>query len=92
MLQILDIKKSFGDLHVLRGVDLDVEQGDVVAIIGPSGSGKTTLLRCINFLEKADSGTLIFDNEKFEFDNQKRDCAPAPQNGVRVPKLQSVFK
>ena len=42
--------------------------GDVVAIIGPSGSGKTTLLRCINFLEKADSGTLIFDNEKFEFD------------------------
>lgn len=68
MLQILDIKKSFGDLHVLRGVDLDVEQGDVVAIIGPSGSGKTTLLRCINFLEKADSGTLIFDNEKFKFD------------------------
>ena len=53
MLQILDIKKSFGDLHVLRGVDLDVEQGDVVAIIGPSGSGKTTLLRCINFLEKS---------------------------------------
>ena len=68
MLQILDIKKSFSELHVLRGVDLDVEQGDVVAIIGPSGSGKTTLLRCINFLEKADSGTLIFDNEKFEFD------------------------
>lgn len=68
MLQILDIKKSFGELHVLRGVDLDVEQGDVVAIIGPSGSGKTTLLRCINFLERADSGTLIFDNEKFEFD------------------------
>ena len=68
MLQILDIKKNFGELHVLRGVDLDVEQGDVVAIIGPSGSGKTTLLRCINFLEKADSGTLIFDNEKFEFD------------------------
>ena len=46
MLQILDKKKSFGELHVLRGVDLDVEQGDVVAIIGPSGSGKTTLLRC----------------------------------------------
>ena len=45
-----------------------INEGDVVAIIGPSGSGKTTLLRCINFLEKADSGTLIFDNEKFEFD------------------------
>lgn len=94
MLQILDIKKSFGELHVLRGVDLDVEQGDVVAIIGPSGSGKTTLLRCINFLEKADSGTLIFDNEKFEFDKitKKEIARLAPQNGVRVPKLQSVFE
>ncbi|HAY64070.1 MAG TPA: peptide ABC transporter ATP-binding protein, partial [Ruminococcaceae bacterium] len=63
MLQILDIKKSFGELHVLRGVDLDVEQGDVVAIIGPSGSGKSTLLRCINLLEEADSGHIWFDGQ-----------------------------
>ena len=76
MLQILDIKKSFGDLHVLRGVDLDVEQGDVVAIIGPSGSGKTTLLRCINFLEKADSGTLILITKNSNsIRSPKRDCA-----------------
>lgn len=53
-------------LEVLRGVDLSVEKGDVVAILGPSGSGKTTLLRCLNFLETADSGTLIFDGERFE--------------------------
>ncbi len=63
MLEIRDIHKSFGALEVLRGVDLQVEQGEVVAILGPSGSGKTTLLRCINFLERADAGTMVFDGE-----------------------------
>lgn len=66
MLEIKHIKKSFGSLSVLKGVDITVEQGDVVAILGPSGSGKTTLLRCINFLENADEGTLIFGREKYE--------------------------
>ena len=58
MLQIRGIQKSFGAQEVLCGVDLDVMQGDVIAILGPSGSGKTTLLRCINFLETADGGTI----------------------------------
>ena len=53
------------ELPVLRGVDLTVEKGDVVAILGPSGSGKTTLLRCLNFLETADAGQLVFDGESF---------------------------
>ena len=53
-------------LDVLNGVDLTVNKGDVVAILGPSGSGKTTLLRCLNFLEQADGGTLIFDGEAFD--------------------------
>ena len=52
VLEITGIHKAFGNLEVLKGVDLKVEKGDVVAILGPSGSGKTTLLRCINFLEK----------------------------------------
>ena len=66
MLEIQNIHKRFGALDVLRGVDIAVEQGDVVAILGPSGSGKTTLLRCINFLETADSGEMIFDGERFD--------------------------
>ena len=65
MLEIQNVRKSFGDTHVLRGIDLTVQQGDVIAILGPSGSGKTTLLRCLNFLEQADDGTLIFDGERF---------------------------
>ena len=66
MLKIQNVKKSFGSLEVLRGVDLTVEKGDVAAIIGPSGSGKTTLLRCMNLLERAESGTMLFDGERFD--------------------------
>lgn len=58
MIDVKNVKKSFGSNHVLKGVDIHVEQGDVVAILGPSGSGKTTFLRCLNFLERADEGTL----------------------------------
>ena len=72
MLEIKQIRKSFGPLEVLRGVDLRVEQGDVVAILGPSGSGKTTLLRCVNFLETANSGTMTFDGETFQLDRMTR--------------------
>ena len=67
MLEVKNIQKSFGDLEVLKGVDLQVNKGDVVAILGPSGSGKTTLLRCMNFLERADGGTLTFDGESLPF-------------------------
>ena len=66
MLQIRDIRKKFDDLEVLQGISFDVEKSDVVAILGPSGSGKTTLLRCLNFLEKADAGTMVFDGRTFD--------------------------
>ena len=68
MLEIRNVRKAFGSLEVLKGVDLRVEQGDVAAILGPSGSGKTTLLRCINFLETAGGGTMTFDGEDFRLD------------------------
>ncbi len=67
MLEIKNIRKSFEGLEVLKGVSFAVEQGDVVAVLGPSGSGKTTLLRCMNFLEAADGGSMIFDGEEFIF-------------------------
>jgi len=66
MLQVRGVKKHFEDTQVLSGIDLDVEKGDVVAILGPSGSGKTTFLRCLNFLERADEGHLTFDGESFD--------------------------
>ena len=72
MLEIKNIHKSFSGLEVLRGVDISVEKGDVVAILGPSGSGKTTLLRCINFLESASSGEMIFDGEEFDLGHMAR--------------------
>lgn len=60
MIKLRSVKKSFGKQEVLRDVNLDINDGEVVVILGPSGSGKTTLLRCFDFLEKADEGTLEF--------------------------------
>lgn len=66
MLEIRDVSKQFDGNPVLDGISLDVEKSDVVAILGPSGSGKTTLLRCLNFLEKADGGTMVFDGKEID--------------------------
>ncbi|MCM3269850.1 amino acid ABC transporter ATP-binding protein [Paenibacillus elgii] len=63
MIQINGIHKSFGSNHVLRGVDLQVQQGEVVVILGPSGSGKSTLLRCINYLETYDKGSVVIEGK-----------------------------
>ena len=60
-LRLEDVHKSFGDLHVLRGLNLHVDRGGVVCVIGPSGSGKSTLLRCINMLEPPDSGRIYLE-------------------------------
>ncbi len=61
MIEIRNLHKNFGDLHVLKGIDLSITQGEVTVIMGPSGSGKSTLLRCINRLEECTSGTVIVD-------------------------------
>lgn len=60
-IDIRDLHKSFGDLQVLRGIDLAVEPGEVVCVLGPSGSGKSTLLRCLNRLEEPNSGSILID-------------------------------
>ncbi|KAJ0071958.1 amino acid ABC transporter ATP-binding protein [Bacillus sp. CNPSo 3703] len=64
MIKLTNLKKSFGDLVVLDGINLDVQKGQVVAIIGPSGSGKSTLLRCLNLLETPDEGTIEIGDAK----------------------------
>ena len=66
MIKIKNLKKSFGDLKVLKGIDLEIAEREVVVIIGPSGSGKSTLLRCINFLEEPSEGTIEVDGIKMD--------------------------
>ena len=71
LIAITDVKKSFGSHSVLRGIDLDVEVGEVVAIIGRSGSGKSTLLRCINGLEMIDSGSILVSGTHLSHEDQQ---------------------
>ncbi len=72
MLEAKNVHKYFDGREVLKGIDLEVNKGDVIAILGPSGSGKTTFLRCLNFLERADGGELVFDGERFDLHTATR--------------------
>lgn len=74
MLEIYGIHKAFSDTEVLKGIDFNVDKGEVIAVIGPSGSGKTTLLRCMSFLESADRGRMVFDGQEYDMASiSKRD-------------------
>lgn len=68
MIEVKNLEKSFGDLHVLRGINETVNDGEVVCVIGPSGSGKSTFLRCLNLLEEPTGGDVILDGEKINAD------------------------
>lgn len=84
ILEVKNLRKSFGDNEVLKGIDLELERGEVLAIIGASGGGKTTLLRCLNFLERADSGEIVV--------NGKTVYSAAPgQKPVISPEAQLSF-
>lgn len=69
MININGIKKSYGDAEILKGIDLEVKDGEVIVIIGPSGSGKSTFLRCLNYLETPDAGTIKVDDFKIDAKN-----------------------
>ena len=72
ILEVTGIRKNFGDLEVLKGIDFSLEQGETLSIIGASGSGKTTLLRCLNFLESADHGQiLVKDQVVYDADDKR---------------------
>lgn len=72
MIQLHDIHKSFGSLQVLKGIDLSINQGEIVSIVGPSGAGKTTLLQIIGTLDRADSGRVLFDGVDVSLYNEKQ--------------------
>src|SRR5919199_1431655 len=82
MVHIEQVHKSFGSLHVLRGVDLDVAPGEVVCVIGPSGSGKTTMLRCINFLETYQGGRIYVDGQLVGFRERDGKLRSAPEKEI----------
>lgn len=94
MIKINNLKKSFGDNHVLKSIDLSVDKGETVVILGPSGSGKSTLLRCINYLETYDGGTIIVDNQsigKKEVNNKLVEISQAELNKLRQ-EIGMVFQ
>ena len=61
LIDVIDLKKSFGDLEVLKGISVTINKGDIVCVLGPSGSGKSTFLRCLNCMEDPTGGQIIFD-------------------------------
>ena len=83
ILEIKHMKKSFGDLDVIRDISLSVEEGEVLSIIGPSGSGKSTLLRCAAMLENMDSGELVYLGEHAVHNDEHGHAAYAPKKDLR---------
>ena len=84
LVNVEGLEKSFGDNHILRGIDLKVDAGEVVSIIGPSGSGKTTILRCLNLLERPDSGTIEVGGQTL--------CETRPDGRIRFAGKNEVRK
>ena len=85
VIKVKNLNKHFGELHILKGIDLTINEGEVVVIIGPSGSGKSTLLRCLNYLEMPDKGSEIYIDEQL--------IDPATDNLDKVrEKMGMVFQ
>ena len=91
MVRIRDVHKRFGGLEVLKGINLDVQPGEVVCVIGPSGSGKTTLLRCINFLETYDSGRIYVDDELVGYRERDGKLVPAREKDVARVRAETAM-
>lgn len=93
MIQIRNLHKKFERHEVLRGIDMDIGEGEVVAIIGPSGSGKSTLLRCINFLEKPELGFIELDGRQINMEHiNKQDTMYLRQHTAMVFQQFNLFK
>jgi octopine/nopaline transport system ATP-binding protein len=86
--QVRDLRKSFGQLEVLKGISLDTREGDVISILGASGSGKSTMLRCINMLEVPDSGEVRIGGEEIKLKKGRRGRME-PADGAQVDRIRS---
>ncbi|MGN0813500.1 MAG: amino acid ABC transporter ATP-binding protein [Candidatus Coproplasma sp.] len=99
MIEVKNLHKSFGDLQVLKGVDLNVYQGDVIAVIGPSGCGKSTFLRCLNLLEEPTAGEILLEGE-YVFKNERSAIAAEikehkkhkDENKEKLEELKEKYK
>ncbi len=91
ILEVNELKKSFGKNEVLKGISLSLDEGQVMSVIGSSGSGKTTLLRCINFLETADSGSILVDGDVI-FDSNDTSKHNAKETREKQLKIGLVFQ
>jgi len=94
VIEVKDLHKCYGDLEVLKGVDLCAHKGDVVSLIGSSGSGKSTLLRCVNLLEDSQQGDILFRGESVKWKGSAKERRPADNKQVlRIrTKLSKVFQ
>src|SRR3954452_19170388 len=93
MIELKGIQKYFGENHVLKGIDLEVEKEEVLVIIGPSGSGKSTFLGCVNFLETPSNGEINLEGNHFEVTNvKKRDILYLTRNTAMVFQQYNLFK
>ena len=99
IIEVKNLHKSFGDLQVLKGVDLNVYQGDVIAVIGPSGCGKSTFLRCLNLLEEPTAGEILLEGE-YVFKNERSAIAAEikelkknnDENKEKLEELKEKYK
>lgn len=92
MIQVENIHKKFDQNDILKGIDLTINQGEVVVIIGPSGSGKTTFLRCLNFLERADKGQLTIGDQQVDFEKaSKKDIQSIRKKTAMVFQQYALF-
>ena len=92
MIEIRNLHKSFGDLEVLKGIDLEIKKGEIVTIVGPSGSGKSTVLRCMNLLEVPTTGQIIFEgtditDKKVNIDEVRQRIGMVFQNFNLFPNM-----
>lgn len=92
MIRLKNLHKSFGNLHVLKGIDLQIDKGEIVAIVGPSGSGKSTVLRCMNLLEEPTDGQIIFEgnditDKKVNIDEVRQNIGMVFQNFNLFPHM-----